>query len=92
MDILIKGQGVLKPGKQADDMDFLGGGKLHSGKADKPVCLTVLQESRTIARGVVVCQGDSLKPVDKGHAGYICRGHVVVPARREAGVQMKIVE
>ena len=51
----------------------------------------MLHSSRTVPAGIVICQRNHIQSLDGGHAHEIGRGHVIVAARRQAGMHMKII-
>lgn len=72
-------------------MNFLGSGKLHAGNSYYAVSLCYLHNRRTVPAGIVVRKGDDVKLFNCSHSHDITRGHVIIPAGRKAGMDVKII-
>ncbi len=84
--------GCRQVGEQAQHMHFLDAGYLHAGKYRQPASghLGRLLGSADVARGVVVADGDHVKPFRQRRGDDRRRRHLVRPARRKRRVDVQV--
>ena len=72
-------------------MYFFRSSQLHAWYGQHTVLLRQLQNRRTVAAGVMVRHRDHIQTLDSRHTYNVARGHVVIPTRGKAGVNMQVV-
>ncbi len=85
-----KGQRSLHRFKIAQQVHLLAGGDLHAGQQQQPISVAQLLGGGQIARAVMIADGDGVQALELGHAADVGRGHILVAAGRQAGVDMQI--
>ena len=87
----IKIQSVVQIGKQTQHMHLFHCAQLHARQSHQSEMCCCAQQSRAVAAGVMIRQGDHVQPFQGGHTRNVGGGHIVVSARGQAGVQVQVV-
>ena len=89
--VLPEGHGILQTLEETHNVDVLGGGELHARDGNDSLLFRRLVEGGAVLCGLVVGKCRDLQAGQRAHTRDVIRGHVVVGAGREAGVDVEIV-